>query len=177
MSTCRILKIGRDPGNDFVLTHHSISRHHIEVFINEEGLVFITDLQSSNGTFINGMRLKGSAMLQPGDILKLGAERPIRWQEWTKGPIDSIKGQPEQADSILDMPPPSAAANFFKDNLVYIVAVFVVIVLVAIGVLIRVKQGHGFFSHYGPSEHQGRLITTSMIPANTLQPYSCLNYA
>lgn len=129
MPSPRILKIGRDPSNSFILTHRSISRFHVEVFINEVGQVFITDLNSSNGTFINGNRLSGSALLEPGDILRLGIEKPIKWQKWTSE-ASQITNQPNLENSILDesYPNPQTGMQKFKK---YIIILGVIILLLA----------------------------------------------
>lgn len=104
------LKIGRAQDNDVVLTHHSVSRYHLDVFIDEHGFVFITDLKSSNGTYVNGNRIEGSVLLNKGDILKLGADKPLQWQRWVEhleleNPMESpFKGpnfyQPNQSSSV-----------------------------------------------------------------------------
>jgi hypothetical protein len=84
----RFLRVGRGEKNkdglknDIQLSHESISRSHLEVFIDEEGNVFITDLDTKNGTFVNGHRISGDTRLEPGDILKLGIGRPINWEKW-----------------------------------------------------------------------------------------------
>ena len=139
MPTPRILKIGRDPSNDHVLTHVSISRYHVEVFINEEGLVFVTDLRSSNGTFINGKRLSGSTLLQPGDILKLGAERPVKWQEWTKDVGRTSNSNGEQENSILDLSQP-LPAGFFERYRSILVAFLIGTVAIILFVLIYLQS-------------------------------------
>lgn len=68
------LTVGKLAGSvDMVITDPSISRRHAK-FAREEGHVYMTDLNSTNGTFKNGFRLEPnmSAMLEPGDEIRLG---------------------------------------------------------------------------------------------------------
>lgn len=52
--------VGRSPKNDLVITHDSISRQHCQIeFV--KGVFYITDLGSSNGSFIDGQRLEPNA--------------------------------------------------------------------------------------------------------------------
>ena len=62
--------LGRDPHCDVPLTDHSVSRRHAELRV-EEGKFHIIDLASSNGTFVNGVRVTEAA-IRPGDQLRLG---------------------------------------------------------------------------------------------------------
>jgi len=52
--------------------HQFISRRHFAVGY-EEGVYFVEDLGSTNGTFLNGVdsRGKGRARLQPGDVINV----------------------------------------------------------------------------------------------------------
>ncbi|MBV9193819.1 MAG: FHA domain-containing protein [Solirubrobacterales bacterium] len=54
-----------------------LSRHHAEVARQANGLFAIVDLSSTNGTFVNGERVAGPAVLAPGDTIDLGATRLI----------------------------------------------------------------------------------------------------
>ena len=45
------LKIGTSSSNELVLEEVGIDPHHLELFCDEYGNVFITDLKSTNGTF------------------------------------------------------------------------------------------------------------------------------
>lgn len=127
----RIIKIGRDTTNDIVINHHSISRNHLEVFINEEGIVFVTDLQSSNGSYINGKRIFGTEILHPGDILRLGVERPIKWQLWLKqvGAVQNgaVINEVDLFDSNY-----IPQHSFFSKNKIPIIAFVVVVVAMLI---------------------------------------------
>jgi hypothetical protein len=66
------LRIGRDPDNDLSIPDDSVSRHHAVITLagTEPRL---KDLGSSNGTYVNGLRLReGSLALTEGDSVKLG---------------------------------------------------------------------------------------------------------
>src|SRR3954465_11888518 len=62
--------IGRLDDNAFPITEPSVSSHHCEVLLNGNDVV-IKDLNSTNGTFINGDKISESK-LKPGQVLRLG---------------------------------------------------------------------------------------------------------
>jgi hypothetical protein len=64
--------IGRDLGNAIRLDSGYVSKRHAVVRLGQQGYT-ITDLNSSNGTLVNGQRV-GLAMLKDGDRIELGAE-------------------------------------------------------------------------------------------------------
>jgi hypothetical protein len=63
-------KIGRDEENDIVLTHPTVSRFHAKIIRDGENY-FIEDLNSANGTFVNGIKVK-KELLNDNDILQFG---------------------------------------------------------------------------------------------------------
>jgi pSer/pThr/pTyr-binding forkhead associated (FHA) protein len=64
--------IGRNPNTDITLLDEGISREHALVLYDAElDRYTIEDLQSTNGTKVNGKRVR-SAELQPGDTLQVG---------------------------------------------------------------------------------------------------------
>lgn len=65
------IQIGRGMFNDIVLDDTRISRSHARIECSSKGCK-IVDQGSSNGTLLNGVRVK-QAFLQPGDILSLGS--------------------------------------------------------------------------------------------------------
>jgi len=65
------ISIGRDEANDLVLADdHEVSRRHT-VVKRRGGLMLVSDLGSSNGTFLNRVRIQ-EAVLRDGDELRLG---------------------------------------------------------------------------------------------------------
>ena len=67
--------IGRNPTTDITLLDESISREHaIVAWDAETGSYAIEDLQSTNGTRVNGKRVR-SAMLADGDEIQVGHTR------------------------------------------------------------------------------------------------------
>ncbi len=64
---------GRDPGADFVVNHPTVSRRHV-AFNVRAGEVEMQDLDSANGTAVNGRALdRRPYLLQHGDQLRFGA--------------------------------------------------------------------------------------------------------
>jgi predicted component of type VI protein secretion system len=63
--------IGRVDDNTFPIPEASISSHHCEILLRGADIV-LRDLNSTNGTFINGQQLTGEAVLKPGQIIRLG---------------------------------------------------------------------------------------------------------
>ena len=64
--------IGRNPTTDITLLDEGISREHALVFLDEDGSAYvIEDLQSTNGTKVNGKRVR-SASLVEGDEIQIG---------------------------------------------------------------------------------------------------------
>ena len=67
--------IGRNPTTDITLLDESISREHaIVAWDAEDGVFTIEDLQSTNGTRVNGKRVRSSP-LADGDAIQVGHTR------------------------------------------------------------------------------------------------------
>ncbi len=66
----RGMVIGRSPDNDVMIDNLAVSNHHARITWVQEQL-FVEDLQSLNGTFVNDMRIERS-FLQHGDSIKIG---------------------------------------------------------------------------------------------------------
>ena len=63
--------VGREQDCQLRPATESVSRHHC-VFTLDDFSVRLRDLGSTNGTFVNGQRIQGQAILQPGDCILIG---------------------------------------------------------------------------------------------------------
>jgi serine phosphatase RsbU (regulator of sigma subunit) len=80
-----VITIGRSKRNDLVLPDQWLSRHHAEIR-RENGRHYIADLESRNGTYVNGTRLSERVPLQNGDVVTLG-DQQIRFIHDTSGSV------------------------------------------------------------------------------------------
>lgn len=63
-------RIGRRPEAALTVPRATISGMHAELFIQDQDLLFVRDLGSTNGTFINGTRITTEAEVHEGDVLQ-----------------------------------------------------------------------------------------------------------
>ncbi len=65
------LTLGRAPGCSVVLDEQYVSQVHSRVF-QRDNSVFVEDLGSTNGTWLNGVRAVGQMHARPGDRIQIG---------------------------------------------------------------------------------------------------------
>lgn len=61
--------IGRSKNNDFVIDDPSVSRVHLRVELENMGKISVEDLDSSNGTLVNGRRIRKSLLVRNDQLL------------------------------------------------------------------------------------------------------------
>jgi hypothetical protein len=71
-----LMRIGRAPQNEIPIDAKSISRFHCQIKRLGDQLL-IEDLESTNGTFVNGVRVQQPIPLSVGDVALLGHETLI----------------------------------------------------------------------------------------------------
>lgn len=69
----RPITLGRNKDNDLVLSDPFVSGHHCRV-AHENGVVVVTDLNSTNGCFMNGQRVNGSVRWPDSASLQVGSQ-------------------------------------------------------------------------------------------------------
>lgn len=63
------VRVGRKPGCDLLLSHPTVSGQHARFDMRNEEL-WLTELGSTNGTFVNGKRLVGEVQVQEEDLIQ-----------------------------------------------------------------------------------------------------------
>jgi ABC transport system ATP-binding/permease protein len=66
-----IRTVGRATGADFIVDAALVSRVHCRLTALDDGGLEVRDLESTNGTFVNGQRID-TARLVHGDLLQVG---------------------------------------------------------------------------------------------------------
>lgn len=94
----KIITLGRETNNIILLNDPTVSRSHGILEFHNNGDAFFEDLNSSNGSFINGNRIYGKVQLRNTDILKLG-KTLVPWQDYrvsnhTQNPYESSSDHP-----------------------------------------------------------------------------------
>ena len=74
------ISVGRDLSNEISVPDSEISRRHARFIVKADG-VYIEDLGSTNGTFLNGVRLSAPKLLANGDLITL-ADNTVMSFEW-----------------------------------------------------------------------------------------------
>jgi len=98
-----VISVGRAADNTITLSTDTISRHHFSLTY-QNGIVQLTDLDSANGTYVDGRRLKGKTthLLDDVEEIQIGHLRIIYYPKADSPtlpirPIDDST-QPAQAD-------------------------------------------------------------------------------
>jgi len=122
------LTIGRLGGNDVPLDEASVSSRHAEIEL-QDGAAVVRDLDSTNGTFLNGEHFTGEQPLNEGDEIYFGSVRAVYMEPLAAGPVaeelpeaaaplaapaaDGSAGRPENFRYMSPLPRPEKP----RDNL------------------------------------------------------------
>lgn len=69
-------QVGRKPGLSLTIPRETVSGLHAE-FFEQDGRLYVRDLNSTNGTFVNGRRVNAETELNPNDVVQF-ADAPFR---------------------------------------------------------------------------------------------------
>jgi len=89
--TSASLVIGRDPDVDLPIDQEQVSRRHASLTWTGSAWM-LKDLGSSNGTFVNGRRIKGTVQLQPGDTIGIGTDVTMQLGTTASGAAGAAAG-------------------------------------------------------------------------------------
>lgn len=88
----KIIKVGRSSSNDIVIQNDPyVGRTHCQFIMDDNGDFRVIDLNSSNGTYVNGVRRSGETRLKPNDTIRIGNSM-LPWQTYFNGYGTEIGG-------------------------------------------------------------------------------------
>ncbi len=102
-----IIKIGRDLSNDLVVQDPEVSRVHLR-FRRIADTYEVEDMESTNGTTVNGIKLTGLIMLKQTDMLKLGSS--VQFQFVKANPDPALLGARDGSFAPLEL------SNFTRET-------------------------------------------------------------
>lgn len=73
-------RIGRDSSMQICYPQNDVSKHHATLCQLQTGDVVIVDMNSTNGTFVNGKRVSGQQILHKGDIVLFANKYKLEWE-------------------------------------------------------------------------------------------------
>src|SRR3954464_9473587 len=65
------INVGRVQGNDLMLPKGNVSKRHARLLFRD-GRVIVTDLKSTNGTYVNGRKIAQATIVREGDKIYVG---------------------------------------------------------------------------------------------------------
>jgi pSer/pThr/pTyr-binding forkhead associated (FHA) protein len=102
--------IGREEGNSLQLNDERVSRFHVKIQEDQDKIV-ITDLESTNGTKVNGEDVQ-LRILRYGDIISLGRSVLLFGsREQIADRLAALRGESESGSGSGDDPPPGQGNN------------------------------------------------------------------
>src|SRR5579872_3684945 len=65
------ISVGRVQGNDLMLPKGNVSKHHARLLYRDSRFI-VTDLRSTNGTYVNGRKISQATIVREGDKIYVG---------------------------------------------------------------------------------------------------------
>src|SRR5689334_18967257 len=99
------INVGRVQGNDLMLPKGNVSKRHARL-LYRDGRFIVTDLKSTNGTYVNGRKIAQATIVREGDKIYIG-DFVLRIEASSGAGAPAPTGGPIGAD---DVPPPDLSA-------------------------------------------------------------------
>jgi len=158
----QIIKIGKDDSNDIYKdfkNDFTVSNFHCQIFVDDEGNKFLTDLDSTNGTFVNGNKISTPVQLGSLDIIRAGNSL-VKWKEYL---MDETMANTSLPDNNSD--------NKFIKNYWWLIIVVILVALVLFSLIIDFNRGSDnispTFEEYPQQMKKDNGITPQTIDENT----------
>ena len=104
-----VANVGRADYNDLVIPDESVSTAHAKLQ-RREGVWVVVDLDSTNGTFVDGEKVKGEAPIAPGAVVRFGEVSLVFEPTEADDAMGVAKGGGTKVLQAMKFSPPPAAA-------------------------------------------------------------------
>ncbi len=105
------INVGRVQGNDLMLPKGNVSKHHSRL-LYRDGRFIVTDLKSTNGTYVNGRKIAQATIVREGDKIYIGdfILRVDTGSAEGEASVEDATGAGHMPPPFAPPPPPMAAA-------------------------------------------------------------------
>ncbi len=105
------INVGRVQGNDLMLPKGNVSKRHARL-LYRDGRFIVTDLKSTNGTYVNGRKIAQATIVREGDKIYIG-DFVLRIESTASASanVPAALPPPMPDDPALDLGPPSGVAH------------------------------------------------------------------
>jgi hypothetical protein len=140
------ITIGRVQGNDVVLDDSDISRHHASLDWDGQRFV-VDDLKSTNGTFVNGVKITAPQFLENGDSIGLGGLTLSFGSSVAAATVPG--GQATRVRSAPDVPPPPPPSALPQKEMPWLLlgvagaAVLLILLVAALAAVLLLRPSDG----------------------------------
>jgi pSer/pThr/pTyr-binding forkhead associated (FHA) protein len=116
------ISVGRSSLNDVVIADNEVSSFHCNFVLEPDGALYIFDLDSTNGVFVNGVKVSIKKRIMPHDTIKLGNYS----FDWQNAILVEPESSIEQSRDKEELPAPNR--NFFTTkNILMLASAFILI--------------------------------------------------
>ena len=96
----RVWLIGGASTCDVVVAGETVSRRHCRLVFDHTGYT-LEDLNSSNGTYVNGVRIRQTVKVQPGQPITLGRHMPLPWDVILDAKAAPVPATPQAETKVI----------------------------------------------------------------------------
>ena len=108
----KVITVGRSSDCDIAIHDAKASRIHLQILLSDDGKYYVVDMNSTNGTYVNGRRIAGQVRLQKSDIIRIG-NTTLPWQKYIS---------------------PNTTIKYRNNSILYIIIIILILLLICVGV-------------------------------------------
>ena len=149
----KVITFGRNDNNDVIINDQFVGRNHCQI-VESDGKFLVVDLNSTNGTFVNGKRITGQQPLSMSDEIRIG-QTTLNWQTYFRQ-----SSAPSPTPDPIPSPEPSPRGGSKQKTIVIICIVLVL----AIGGIIA-------YFLLQPSTKHASVLPHDMVAVMSVNPH------